>query len=117
MCAPFPPPARYTALPNGVLQISGVQEEDVGSYRCMASNAANRRLSRNATLTVTPGRAPPLHASSAFQTIKLGQQVALLMRSQASGQEFPLGEPCYEHAARQQMLTFHPHCVSERAAV
>ncbi|KAK1160838.1 immunoglobulin superfamily DCC subclass member 4-like [Acipenser oxyrinchus oxyrinchus] len=53
----LPNEARFTHLPNGVLQIVNVQEEDAGAYRCVAANVARTRYSQDATLTVTEG--PP----------------------------------------------------------
>ncbi|KAK1158196.1 protogenin A [Acipenser oxyrinchus oxyrinchus] len=52
---------RITVLPNGVLQIYGVNQGDAGNYRCVATNIANRRRSIEATLTVTsvPEPRPP----------------------------------------------------------
>ncbi|XP_043935113.1 immunoglobulin superfamily DCC subclass member 3-like [Protopterus annectens] len=44
---------RYTLLPAGVLQITGVQRSDVGLYRCVAVNIANTRYSQEAELTIT----------------------------------------------------------------
>ncbi|XP_075995005.1 immunoglobulin superfamily DCC subclass member 3 [Genypterus blacodes] len=44
---------RYTLLPNGVLQITGVQRTDSGLYRCVATNTANTRYSHEAQLSVT----------------------------------------------------------------
>ncbi|KAJ7307287.1 hypothetical protein JRQ81_009292 [Phrynocephalus forsythii] len=44
---------RYTLLPTGILQITGVRRSDVGTYRCMASNIANTRYSQEATLSIT----------------------------------------------------------------
>lgn len=44
---------RYTLLPNGVLQITGVRRTDSGLFRCMASNIANTRYSHEAQLSVT----------------------------------------------------------------
>ncbi|XP_059921495.1 immunoglobulin superfamily DCC subclass member 3-like isoform X1 [Gadus macrocephalus] len=44
---------RYTLLPHGVLQISGLRRGDGGSFRCVATNIANIRYSREALLTVT----------------------------------------------------------------
>ncbi|XP_062302040.1 immunoglobulin superfamily DCC subclass member 3, partial [Osmerus eperlanus] len=46
---------RYTLLPMGILQITGVRRIDAGVYRCMASNMANTRNSHEATLNVTGG--------------------------------------------------------------
>lgn len=45
--------ARYTLLPMGILQVTGVTKEDAGVYRCVASNTANTRFSHEATLNVT----------------------------------------------------------------
>uniref|UniRef100_A0A3B3DYT0 Ig-like domain-containing protein n=1 Tax=Oryzias melastigma TaxID=30732 RepID=A0A3B3DYT0_ORYME len=47
---------RYTLLPNGVLQITGVQRSDSGFFRCVASNIANVRFSHEAQLSVTGSR-------------------------------------------------------------
>uniref|UniRef100_W5K341 Immunoglobulin superfamily DCC subclass member 3 n=1 Tax=Astyanax mexicanus TaxID=7994 RepID=W5K341_ASTMX len=44
---------RYTLLPNGILQITGVRQADSGLYRCMAKNIANTRYSQEAQLGVT----------------------------------------------------------------
>ncbi|XP_066510450.1 immunoglobulin superfamily DCC subclass member 4-like [Hoplias malabaricus] len=46
--------SRYATLPNGVLQILGVSKDDEGLYRCMASNSARKRYSKDASLIVTP---------------------------------------------------------------
>ncbi|XP_055359377.1 immunoglobulin superfamily DCC subclass member 3-like isoform X2 [Betta splendens] len=43
---------RYTLLPNGVLQVTGVQRADSGLFRCVASNIANTRFSHEAQLSV-----------------------------------------------------------------
>ncbi|XP_015246780.1 PREDICTED: immunoglobulin superfamily DCC subclass member 3-like [Cyprinodon variegatus] len=43
---------RYTLLPNGVLQITGVQRSDSGLFRCVASNIANTRYSNEAQLSI-----------------------------------------------------------------
>ncbi|XP_072404924.1 immunoglobulin superfamily DCC subclass member 3-like isoform X1 [Chiloscyllium punctatum] len=45
--------ARYTLLPTGVLQITRVQQQDLGSYRCVAVNIANTRASQEATLSLS----------------------------------------------------------------
>ncbi|XP_029918852.1 immunoglobulin superfamily DCC subclass member 3 [Myripristis murdjan] len=47
--------SRYTLLPMGILQVTGVQQTDAGIYRCVASNIANTRYSREAVLNVTDG--------------------------------------------------------------
>ncbi|XP_060611595.2 immunoglobulin superfamily DCC subclass member 3 isoform X1 [Anolis sagrei] len=44
---------RYTLLPKGVLQITGLRAEDAGIFHCMASNTAGVKLSRGARLTVS----------------------------------------------------------------
>ncbi|KAI4567801.1 hypothetical protein MJT46_007599 [Ovis ammon polii x Ovis aries] len=44
---------RYTLLPKGVLQITGLRAEDSGVFHCVASNIASIRVSRGARLTVT----------------------------------------------------------------
>ncbi|KAM9311940.1 immunoglobulin superfamily DCC subclass member 3 [Gastrophryne carolinensis] len=44
---------RYTLLPTGVLQITALQVEDAGTFRCAASNAAGKKYSPAAVLTVT----------------------------------------------------------------
>uniref|UniRef100_UPI003AABEAA8 immunoglobulin superfamily DCC subclass member 3 n=1 Tax=Centroberyx gerrardi TaxID=166262 RepID=UPI003AABEAA8 len=46
---------RYTLLPMGILQVTGVRQADAGIYRCVASNIANTRYSHEATLNVTGG--------------------------------------------------------------
>ncbi|XP_028836104.1 immunoglobulin superfamily DCC subclass member 3 isoform X2 [Denticeps clupeoides] len=45
--------SRYTLLPTGILQITGVRKADSGVYRCVAVNIANTRYSHEAQLTVT----------------------------------------------------------------
>lgn len=44
--------SRLITLPNGVLQILDVQDSDMGSYRCVATNSARRRFSHEASLSV-----------------------------------------------------------------
>ncbi|KAG7457626.1 hypothetical protein MATL_G00229080 [Megalops atlanticus] len=46
---------RYTLLPAGILQITGVKRTDSGVYRCVATNIANVRFSHEAQLNVTGG--------------------------------------------------------------
>ena len=47
------PHHRYTLLPKGVLQITGLRAEDSGVFHCVASNIASVRVSHGARLTVT----------------------------------------------------------------
>ncbi|KAF5925348.1 hypothetical protein HPG69_001792 [Diceros bicornis minor] len=44
---------RYTLLPKGVLQITGLRAEDSGVFYCVASNIASVRVSHGARLTVS----------------------------------------------------------------
>lgn len=44
---------RYTLLPTGVLQITGVDEEDIGKFCCVAHNSAGVKHSAEALLTVS----------------------------------------------------------------
>uniref|UniRef100_A0A4W6CTS2 Immunoglobulin superfamily DCC subclass member 3 n=1 Tax=Lates calcarifer TaxID=8187 RepID=A0A4W6CTS2_LATCA len=47
--------SRYTLLPMGILQVTGVRQADAGIFRCVATNPANTRYSRDAMLNVTGG--------------------------------------------------------------
>lgn len=49
----YPPNNRYTLLPKGVLQITGLRAEDSGIFHCVASNIASVRVSHGARLTVS----------------------------------------------------------------
>lgn len=49
----MPFPHRYTLLPKGVLQITGLRTEDSGVFHCVASNIASVRVSHGARLTVS----------------------------------------------------------------
>ncbi|KAK7898697.1 hypothetical protein WMY93_019550 [Mugilogobius chulae] len=44
---------RYTLLPMGILQVTGVRQADAGVFRCVATNIANTRYSHDATLNVS----------------------------------------------------------------
>ncbi|GFT96380.1 protogenin A [Nephila pilipes] len=46
--------SRYTFLPSGTLQITGVSLSDSGDYKCHCSNIARQRNSTEAALTVLP---------------------------------------------------------------
>ncbi|XP_061598019.1 immunoglobulin superfamily DCC subclass member 3-like [Cololabis saira] len=47
--------SRYTLLPMGILQVTGLRKVDAGVFRCVASNIANTRYSNEAMLNVTGG--------------------------------------------------------------
>ncbi|XP_042200048.1 LOW QUALITY PROTEIN: immunoglobulin superfamily DCC subclass member 3 [Callorhinchus milii] len=44
---------RFTLLPTGVLQITGVREEDSAVYQCVAANSASTKYSDEASLAVS----------------------------------------------------------------
>ncbi|KAL6099265.1 uncharacterized protein ACO6RY_01117 [Pungitius sinensis] len=46
---------RYTLLPMGILQVTGVRQVDAGVFRCVATNPANTRFSHEAMLNITGG--------------------------------------------------------------
>ncbi|XP_042362968.1 immunoglobulin superfamily DCC subclass member 3 [Plectropomus leopardus] len=46
---------RYTLLPMGILQVTGVRQSDAGVFRCVATNIANTRYSHEAMLNITGG--------------------------------------------------------------
>lgn len=45
--------SRYTLLPKGILQVTGVRQVDAGVFRCVATNIANTRYSHEAMLNIT----------------------------------------------------------------
>uniref|UniRef100_A0A8C9V4L5 Immunoglobulin superfamily DCC subclass member 3 n=1 Tax=Scleropages formosus TaxID=113540 RepID=A0A8C9V4L5_SCLFO len=47
---------RYTLLPTGVLQITGLRAEDAGMFRCVAHNSAGVKHSAGARLSVSGSR-------------------------------------------------------------
>ncbi|KAM6060293.1 immunoglobulin superfamily DCC subclass member 4 isoform 4-T4 [Theristicus caerulescens] len=53
-----PAEPRFITLPNGVLQIMDVRESDAGAYHCVATNAARKRYSNDAVLSVLKGSQP-----------------------------------------------------------
>ncbi|KAG9352200.1 hypothetical protein JZ751_020613, partial [Albula glossodonta] len=85
---------RITVLPNGVLQIHAVERGDAGSYRCVATNIANRRRSAEATLTVNPapGPRPPQkpHIIAGPQNISASLHQSAILECIASGNPKPL---------------------------
>uniref|UniRef100_A0A8C6WPD8 Ig-like domain-containing protein n=1 Tax=Neogobius melanostomus TaxID=47308 RepID=A0A8C6WPD8_9GOBI len=44
---------RYTLLPMGILQVTGVRQVDAGVFRCVATNIANTRYSHDARLNIS----------------------------------------------------------------
>uniref|UniRef100_A0A8C2ZGV1 Protogenin homolog b (Gallus gallus) n=1 Tax=Cyclopterus lumpus TaxID=8103 RepID=A0A8C2ZGV1_CYCLU len=85
---------RITVLPNGVLQIHNVQLEDVGQYRCVATNIGSHLKSREATLTVhqgagpKPRQRPRIIAGPQNVTVSLHQTVVL--ECVATGNPWPI---------------------------
>lgn len=57
---------RYTLLPTGVLQITGVRLEDSGRFCCVAHNSAGVKHSAEAVLTVSGPRHFYPHAPNKF---------------------------------------------------
>lgn len=57
---------RYTLLPTGVLQITGVRLEDSGRFCCVAHNSAGVKHSAEAVLTVSGPRHFHPHAPNKF---------------------------------------------------
>ncbi|XP_039346013.1 immunoglobulin superfamily DCC subclass member 4 isoform X1 [Mauremys reevesii] len=56
--AAVPAEPRFITLPNGILQIVDVRESDAGAYHCVATNAARKRFSDDAILSVLKGSQP-----------------------------------------------------------
>ncbi|XP_054626764.1 immunoglobulin superfamily DCC subclass member 4 isoform X1 [Dunckerocampus dactyliophorus] len=86
-------PSRFIFLPNGVLHILEVTQEDEGAYRCVASNSAGRDVSHESQLTVTTGSAEALNrvvivAPPKNATVVLGRPA--VMECMAQGQPKPL---------------------------
>ncbi|XP_062845876.1 immunoglobulin superfamily DCC subclass member 4 isoform X2 [Trichomycterus rosablanca] len=129
---PLPAPAesedtpRYVTLPNGILHILEVTEEDQGSYRCVASNSAHKRYSHDASLTVTSGpsgeneviiTAPPRDV-----TVVLGRPAVL--ECMAHGQPKPFvswsrqdGKPISTDVLVLATNLVIPHSLSHHAGV
>uniref|UniRef100_F7F8V7 Immunoglobulin superfamily DCC subclass member 3 n=2 Tax=Ornithorhynchus anatinus TaxID=9258 RepID=F7F8V7_ORNAN len=73
---------RYTLLPKGVLQITGLRAEDSGLFHCVATNVASVKFSRRARLTVSGGRStaykePRILVGPENQTLTVHQTAVL----------------------------------------
>ncbi|XP_033624732.1 protogenin B-like [Asterias rubens] len=72
---------RTTVLPNGVLQVTGVDSSGAGNYRCLTQNIADKRRSPvfsvtvlEPSVTVDPGsRDPVIVAGPKAQRVRVGQ--------------------------------------------
>ncbi|EHH27407.1 Neighbor of punc e11, partial [Macaca mulatta] len=81
----LPEEPRLITLPNGVLQILDVQENDAGPYRCVATNSASQRFSQEALLSVahrgslasTRGQDVVIVAAPENTTVVSGQSVVM----------------------------------------
>lgn len=90
---PVPQDPRLISLPNGVLQILEVSEEDEDSYRCIVSNSARTEISQEAKLTVSTGSDEALNRVVIVSppqnvTVVLGHTA--VMECMAQGQPKPL---------------------------
>ncbi|XP_077323843.1 immunoglobulin superfamily DCC subclass member 3-like [Lithobates pipiens] len=84
---------RYTLLPTGVLQITALQGEDGGTFRCVAKNAAGNKYSPEAMLTVTgphyTGYKDPMILAGPENLTKTVHQTAIL-ECMATGNPRPI---------------------------
>ncbi|KAM5129499.1 immunoglobulin superfamily DCC subclass member 3-like [Mantella aurantiaca] len=84
---------RFTVLPDGILQISGVAPDDIGTYRCLARNPANSRHSKEAWLTLT-GSTNPSHQEpvilSGPQNLTLTVHQTAILECVATGNPRPI---------------------------
>uniref|UniRef100_A0A8C5PAG5 Immunoglobulin superfamily DCC subclass member 4 n=1 Tax=Leptobrachium leishanense TaxID=445787 RepID=A0A8C5PAG5_9ANUR len=88
--ARIPVDPRFVSLPSGVLQISGVQEDDEGFYRCVASTAFHTEYSNEAQLTLQQGSgflAQELSISLAPRnlTVEAGQNAVMECSTRGGG--------------------------------
>ena len=103
------PHHRYTLLPKGVLQITGLRAEDSGVFHCVASNMASVRVSHGARLTVTGAGLALSHASPHHiahppvepQGLDCGSSVLLGVRVQG-----PRGPSLARFSGRKPTLCF-----------
>ncbi|KAM4676518.1 immunoglobulin superfamily DCC subclass member 4 isoform 2-T2 [Discoglossus pictus] len=91
--APLPGNSRFLTLPSGILQISGVQEEDEGLYRCVATNTVSTRYSDEAQLSVLQGSETLTEELTIIRapqnlTVEMGQKA--VMECRAEGDVTPL---------------------------
>ncbi|TSK31404.1 Immunoglobulin superfamily DCC subclass member 3 [Bagarius yarrelli] len=84
---------RYTLLPMGILQITGVKRSDAGIFRCVATNIANIRYSHEALLNVTGG-APRIYKEpvilSGPQNITITVHQTAILECIATGNPRPI---------------------------
>ncbi|KAM4749049.1 immunoglobulin superfamily DCC subclass member 4 [Rhinophrynus dorsalis] len=93
--SPLPSEPRFLTLPSGILQISGVQEEDAGLYRCVAANALSTRYSNEAQLSVEKGAvfehlSEDLTINRAPQNLTVEEGQSAVMECRAWGDVEPL---------------------------
>uniref|UniRef100_UPI0037E96B59 immunoglobulin superfamily DCC subclass member 3 n=1 Tax=Semicossyphus pulcher TaxID=241346 RepID=UPI0037E96B59 len=84
---------RYTLLPMGVLQVTGVRQADAGVFRCVATNIANTRFSHEAVLNITGG-APRIYKEpvilSGPQNLTLTVHQTAILECIATGNPRPI---------------------------
>ncbi|XP_062821245.1 immunoglobulin superfamily DCC subclass member 3 isoform X1 [Anolis carolinensis] len=84
---------RFTLLPTGILQITGVRRSDVGTYRCVASNIANTRYSQEAVLSISVS-APKLYKEpvilSGPQNLTINVHQTAILECIATGNPRPI---------------------------
>ncbi|XP_063781671.1 immunoglobulin superfamily DCC subclass member 4 isoform X2 [Pseudophryne corroboree] len=89
----LPASDRFISLPSGVLQISGVQQEDAGLYRCVANNSMGTRYSNEAQLSVEKDWKPlsaELSVITAPQNLTVGMGQTAVMECLVEGDVTPL---------------------------
>ncbi|XP_074543384.1 immunoglobulin superfamily DCC subclass member 3 [Halichoeres trimaculatus] len=84
---------RYTLLPMGILQVTGVRQIDAGVFRCVATNIANTRYSHEAVLNITGG-APRIYKEpvilSGPQNLTLTVHQTAILECIATGNPRPI---------------------------